>query len=220
MTAIPISPQSQRHFLPSRDGSPLNPVIATESFAATLRRTTATFDLAIPFDMLGMFGLSSPSTLAQRPFLSTQEPQPKGQDVQAAPSQTEIGSASAREHMAQDELRWPGARMRSDARPRHFLRAASDTQHPQTIIEQRTPPRLHGKWSTIIVQEGATRRHAHTASKVMVYFHSTEAGARVCARIGRMEPTERLRLRQAIERLLAEYGVLNARILLNGLDAS
>jgi hypothetical protein len=52
-------------------------------------------------------------------------------------------------------------------------------------------------------------------SPVLVALHAMEAGVRVYARVGQMEPVERDRLRAAVGALLAEHGVPDAELVLD-----
>lgn len=55
---------------------------------------------------------------------------------------------------------------------------------------------------------------------VHVTLHATEQSVRVLARVGRMEPTEQARLRHAVSALLSEHGVLEATIVLDGIEGA
>lgn len=121
-----------------------------------------------------------------------------------------LGSPATPEHDAQapralSSAGSTGSRsMHETAPPIHSF---STAEHPPSMASRETK-HLH-----------STQRRPHDGggvSFVFVAFNASDGGARVVARIGRMPPTERQRLRQGIDALLAEYGIHHASISVNG----
>jgi hypothetical protein len=103
---------------------------------------------------------------------------------------------------AQTPLRWPSSGARIDvelqATPASLRRAIASTQ-----IHHRS------------TKAPALRARAQL-NPIFVALHATDNEIAVYARAGRMAPTERDRLRNAVTALLAEYGIVGAPIRLDG----
>ena len=71
-------------------------------------------------------------------------------------------------------------------------------------VQRLTPPRR------------AAQEAPASLNAIFVALQATEQGLRIVARIANLDPSERVRLRQAIKALLAEHGLVGAEIRLEG----
>lgn len=145
-------------------------------------------------------------TCAQRP------PQPHAPDVAfcgvafAAGANSATTTPGAPPHSRLKAPRLAGPRPQADVAD-----AAPATVRVQRQPESRSPAR--------IALQSATKRALLLASgqtsAVHVAITAAEHGVSVFARVGRMEPTERARLRHAAASILAEYGHHGATVTLD-----